>query len=60
MYLSFMDLGMALGSSILGLVAGALGYRAIYGVSLISLVALLLVYTLAYGRKSQAPQAKEA
>jgi MFS family permease len=42
MFLSFMDLGMALGSPILGIVAGAQGYRAIYSISIISIVAVIL------------------
>lgn len=54
MYLSFMDLGMALGSPILGIVAGAQGYRAIYSVSIIFIVVLILLYGLTIGREKTA------
>lgn len=54
MYLSFMDLGMALGSPILGIVAGAQGYRAIYSVSIIFIVVLILLYAFTIGRTKSA------
>lgn len=51
MYFSSMDLGMAIGSTGLGLMASFTGYHFIYGFSIFCLVALLIVYTLLFGRK---------
>ncbi len=51
MYLSFMDLGLALGSPILGIVADAKGYRAIYQVSMIFIIILILIYAFTIGRE---------
>jgi MFS family permease len=56
MYLSFMDLGMALGAPLLGLVAGALGYRMIYTVSIFLIVALIILYTLTLGQQKKHSQ----
>ncbi len=53
MFLSFMDLGMALGSPILGLVAGALSYHGIYAVSIIFILALVVVYTVTIGKEEK-------
>ncbi|TCP29983.1 putative MFS family arabinose efflux permease [Scopulibacillus darangshiensis] len=44
MSLSFMDLGMALGSATLGGVAGLTSYKAMYGISSLLIIALLLIY----------------
>ncbi|MDR7855505.1 MFS transporter [Tissierella sp.] len=54
MYLSFMDLGMAMGSPILGIVAGAQGYRVIYSISIIFIVVLILLYAFTIGHKKSA------
>lgn len=51
MYLSFMDLGMALGSYFLGLLAGQMGYRFIYSFSILFLVLLIIIYTFTYGKQ---------
>lgn len=60
MYLSFMDLGMALGSPVLGIVAGAQGYRAIYSVSIIFIVILILLYAFTVGREKSTQHGKNA
>jgi MFS family permease len=61
MYFSSMDLGMAVGSTGLGVLASYTGYHFIYGFSILFLVALLITYTLLFvkGRK-QAPIMEEA
>lgn len=48
MYLSFMDLGMAIGSTGLGILASLTGYHMMYGFSILSLVLLLLIYTFTF------------
>nr|WP_286181159.1 MFS transporter [Bacillus sp. ISL-37] len=48
MYFSSMDLGMALGSAGLGLLASYTSYHFIYGFSIIFLIGLLLAYTLIF------------
>ena len=49
MVLSFMNLGMALGTPILGRIAGAEGYRTIHSVSIFFIVALIILYTFTHG-----------
>lgn len=56
MYLTFMDLGMALGSYFLGVLASHMGYRFIYGFSIIFLVLLTVIYRFTYGRTSKVTQ----
>lgn len=53
MYFSSMDLGMALGSAGLGLLASYTSYHFIYGFSVIFLIGLLLAYTLIFVVKKQ-------
>jgi MFS family permease len=53
MYFSSMDLGMALGSAGLGLLASYTSYHFIYGFSVIFLVGLLFAYTLIFVVKKQ-------
>ncbi|MEW8972383.1 MAG: MFS transporter [Mesobacillus sp.] len=53
MYFSSMDLGMALGSSGLGLLAAYTSYHFIYGFSVVFLVGLLLAYTLIFVLKKK-------
>ncbi|MGV2940230.1 MFS transporter [Mesobacillus sp. LC4] len=48
MYFSSMDLGMALGSAGLGLLASYTSYHFIYGFSVIFLVGLMLAYTFVF------------
>lgn len=48
MYFSSMDLGMALGSAGLGLLASYTSFHFIYGFSVIFLVGLLLAYTFVF------------
>jgi predicted MFS family arabinose efflux permease len=44
MILTYMDLGMAVGAPSLGLVAGQIGYRAMYGYTSLFIVLLLIIY----------------
>jgi predicted MFS family arabinose efflux permease len=61
MYFSSMDLGMAIGSTGLGVLASYTGYHFIYGFSILFLVALLITYTLLFVKgKKQAPVMEEA
>ncbi|WHX41578.1 MFS transporter [Mesobacillus sp. AQ2] len=53
MYFSSMDLGMALGSAGLGLLASYTSYHFIYGFSVIFLVGLMLAYTLIFVKKKK-------
>ncbi len=53
MYFSSMDLGMALGSAGLGLLASYTSYHFIYGFSVIFLVGLMLAYTLIFVMKKK-------
>jgi len=48
MYFSSMDLGMALGSTGLGILASYTSYHFIYGFSVVFLLGLLLAYTLVF------------
>ncbi|RSD26638.1 MFS transporter [Mesobacillus subterraneus] len=48
MYFSSMDLGMALGSAGLGLLASYTGYHFIYGFSVIFMVGLLVAYSMIF------------
>lgn len=48
MFFSAMDLGVAIGSTGLGLLASATSYRFIYGFSVVSLIALLIAYSFTY------------
>lgn len=48
MYFSSMDLGMALGSTGLGIVASYTSYHFLYGFSVVFLLGLLLAYTLIF------------
>ncbi|WP_079505572.1 MFS transporter [Mesobacillus jeotgali] len=48
MYFSSMDLGMALGSAGLGLLASYTSYHFIYGFSVVFLVGLLIAYTIIF------------
>ncbi|WP_044641036.1 MFS transporter [Risungbinella massiliensis] len=54
MYLSFMDLGMAIGSTGLGILASITGYHMMYGFSIGSLVLLLLIYTFTFWKPKHA------
>jgi MFS family permease len=61
MYFSGMDLGMAIGSTGLGTLAGITGYHFIYGFSIVFLVALLIIYFFVNVRiKKQAEMYAEA
>ncbi|WP_408007576.1 MFS transporter [Pseudalkalibacillus sp. A8] len=61
MFFSSMDLGIALGSASLGLLATFSGYHFIYGISILSLVALLFTYTVVFFKgKKQSELAGEA
>ena len=51
MLLIFMDLGMAIGSVVLGTLAKYVDYGMTYGISSIAYVALLLVYIFATRKK---------
>jgi MFS family permease len=53
MYFSSMDLGMAIGSTGLGILASYTGYHFIYGFSILCLVGLLLTYTILYGKRKR-------
>lgn len=53
MYFSGMDLGMAIGSTGLGLVASYTNYHFIYGFSIIFLVLLLLIYTVGFMKREK-------
>ncbi|NKE06910.1 MFS transporter [Mesobacillus selenatarsenatis] len=53
MYFSSMDLGMALGSAGLGLLASYTSYHFIYGFSVIFLVGLMLAYTFVFVLKKK-------
>lgn len=48
MYFSSMDLGMAIGSTGLGMLAAATSYHFIYGFSIISIIMLLVIYTFVF------------
>lgn len=51
MFFSGMDLGMAIGSTGLGVLASYTGYHFIYGFSIIFLIGLLTVYTFVFPKK---------
>jgi MFS family permease len=51
MYFSSMDLGMALGSAGLGILASFTSYHFIYGFSIVFLAGLLFAYTLTFAKK---------
>lgn len=50
MYFSFMDFGIAISASILGVVANAFNFKAVYLVSAISFALMLIVYFSTFGR----------
>ncbi len=53
MFFSSMDIGMAVGSTGLGMLAAATSYHFIYGFSIISIVILLLIYTFIFVRSEK-------
>ena len=53
MYFTFMDLGMALGAALLGILAGMYGYRFIYSFSIGLLIMLVVLYTFTLGMKAK-------
>jgi MFS family permease len=53
MFFSAMDLGVAIGSTGLGLLASATSYRFIYGFSVVPLIALIIAYSFIYLKKRQ-------
>ncbi|MFC4557445.1 MFS transporter [Virgibacillus kekensis] len=59
MFFSSMDLGIALGSTGLGILAGATSYHFIYGFSIVSIVVLLLLYTLVFVKGEKAVRITE-
>lgn len=54
MFFSAMDLGMAIGSTGLGMLAAATSYHFIYGFSILSIVVLLLIYTFVFVKAEEA------
>jgi MFS family permease len=60
MYFSSMDLGMALGSTGLGILASYTSYHFIYGLSVVFLVGLLLAYTLIFSKSKPVINYKKA
>ncbi len=56
MYFSAMDLGMAIGSTGLGILAANKGFHFIYGFSIICLVLLILIYALLFTKKKEKPK----
>ena len=52
MLLIFMDLGMAIGSVVLGFLAKYVGYGITFGYSSISMIAILLIYLISSRRKA--------
>lgn len=59
MSLSFMDLGMALGSVTLGSLAGQISYRMMYGYSSIFIIMLLVIYMVAHFKKIKSKAIKQ-
>ncbi|WP_092492054.1 MFS transporter [Virgibacillus salinus] len=59
MFFSSMDLGIAVGSTGLGVLASLTSYHFIYGFSIISLLVLLLLYTLVFVRGEKAKEVVE-
>ncbi len=59
MVLSFMDLGMALGSVALGSLAGQISYSMMYGCSSILIIVLLSVYMIGHFKKRKADAAEQ-
>jgi MFS family permease len=53
MYFSAMDLGTAIGSTGLGILAANKGFHFIYGFSIICLVLLILIYALLFTKKKE-------
>ncbi|MED3780051.1 MFS transporter [Heyndrickxia sporothermodurans] len=53
MYFSSMDLGMAIGSTGLGILAANKGFHFIYGFSIVCLVLLLIIYTFLFMKKKE-------
>ncbi|GAA0589160.1 MFS transporter [Virgibacillus siamensis] len=60
MFFSAMDLGMAIGSTGLGMLAAATSYHFIYGFSMISILILLLIYSLFFTKKEKPVEAVES
>ncbi len=59
MFFSSMDLGIAVGSTGLGVLASLTSYHFIYGFSIISLLVLLLLYTFVFVRGEKAKEVVE-
>ncbi|WP_199425976.1 MFS transporter [Thermaerobacillus caldiproteolyticus] len=59
MFFSFMDLGMAIGSISLGVLASYTGYRLMYGYSIVCLVVLLVTYIFLFLRHKRAVNAMD-
>ncbi len=58
MFYSGMDIGMAIGSTGLGILASYTNYHAIFGFSILFLVALLLIYTLVFVKEESKRKAE--
>lgn len=56
MFFSSMDLGMALGSSILGVVANFTGYHKMYACSVLPILLLMMIYTFTFVANKQMDQ----